>query len=155
GDQNVPVRITYRYRFVLPPAAPPVSAAAEREATPSAPADDRYTSTVHGARAAVETVEHSLDVEEVQRIPGTQGDTLKAIQSLPGVARAPFGLGLLIVWGSAPADTRTYVDGVYIPTLYHFGGLRSTLNSDMIQSLDFLPGGYSVDHGLGLGGVVD
>src|SRR5262249_50563020 len=81
--------------------------------------------------------------------------TLKAIQSLPGVARAPYGLGLLVVWGSAPVDTRTYVDGVYIPTLYHFGGLRSTVNSEMIQSLDFLPGGYSVDHGLGLGGVVD
>ncbi len=60
-------------------------------------------------------------------IPGTQGDTLKAVQNLPGVARAPFGIGLLPVWGSAPADTRVYVDGVNIPVLYHFGGLRSTV----------------------------
>ena len=82
-------------------------------------------------------------------IPGTQGDTLKAVQNLPGVARAPFGIGLLPVWGSSPVDTRVYVDGVNIPTLYHFGGLRSTVNSEMVAVADVrarrLPG---VDHGL-------
>ena len=80
-----------------------------------------------------ETVEQTLSGDEMRRIPGTQGDTLKAVQNLPGVARAPFGGGLLVVWGSAPDDTRIYVDGVYIPTLYHFGGLRSTVNSEMVQ----------------------
>ena len=114
-----------------------------------------YASTVRGKRAVVETVEQTLQADEIKRIPGTQGDVLKAVQNLPGVARAPFGIGLLVVWGSAPQDTRTYVDGVYIPTLYHFGGLRSTVNSEMVQSLTFTPGAYSVDHGLGLGGVVD
>ncbi len=116
---------------------------------------DRYSSTVRGKRVVVETVEQTLTTDEIKHIPGTQGDTLKAVQNLPGVARSPFGGGLLVVWGSAPQDTRTYVDGVYIPTLYHFGGLRSTIGSDFVQSLTFLPGGYGVDHGLGLGGVVD
>ena len=45
-------------------------------------------------------------------MPGTQGDTLKVVQNLPGVARAALGSGALIVWGAAPADTRVYVDGV-------------------------------------------
>ena len=40
--------------------------------------------------------------EELRHIPGTQGDTLKAVQNLPGVARAPFGGGQLVVWGSSP-----------------------------------------------------
>jgi hypothetical protein len=71
------------------------------------------------------------------------------------VARPPFNGGLLVVWGSAPTDTRTYVDGVFIPTLYHFGGLRSTVNSDIISSLVFMPGGYGVEHGRGLGGAVE
>jgi TonB family protein len=118
-------------------------------------AKERYASTVRGAKAVVETVEHTLTVEEVKRIPGTQGDTLKAVQNLPGVARSPFGVGLLSVWGSAPQDTRVYLDGVNIPTLYHFGGLRSTINSEMISGLTFVPGGYQVDHGLGLGGVIE
>ena len=87
---------------------------------------ERYASTVRAQKAVQETVEDTLQAEEFRRIPGTQGDTLKAIQNLPGVARAPFGGGQLSVWGSAPQDTRTYVDGVSIPTLYHFGGLRSS-----------------------------
>lgn len=116
---------------------------------------ERYSSTVRGKRAVVETIEHRLATEEIKRIPGTQGDTLKAVQNLPGVARAPFGIGLLPVWGSAPRDTRVFVDGVAIPNLYHFGGLRSTVNGEMVQGLTFAPGGFGVEHGLGLGGVVD
>ncbi len=116
---------------------------------------ERYASTVRGQRAVVETVEQTLTTAEIQHIPGTQGDTLKAVQNLPGVARAPFGIGLLPVWGSAPADTRVYIDGVNVPVLYHFGGLRSTVNSEMIDGLTFVPGGYKADHGLGLGGIVD
>ncbi len=115
----------------------------------------RYASIVRGRRAVVETIEHTLSTEEIRRIPGTQGDTLKAVQNLPGVARAPFGIGLLPVWGSAPQDTRVYVDGVTVPLLYHFGGLRSTVNSEMVQSLTFVPGAYQADHGLGLGGLVE
>lgn len=115
----------------------------------------RYTSTVRGQKPVVETVEQTLSGDELRHIPGTQGDTLKAVQNLPGVARAPFGGGQLIVWGSAPQDTRTYVDGVYIPTLYHFGGLRSTVNSELVSALSFSPGGYGVEHGRGLGGVVE
>ena len=98
-------------------------------------AREPYRSTVRGQRPVVEAVETTLSGDELRHIPGTQGDTLKAVQNLPGVARSPFGGGLLVVWGSAPQDTRTYVDGVYIPTLYHFGGLRSTVNSEMVSSL--------------------
>lgn len=115
----------------------------------------KYSTVVHGAKLIKQTLEQTLDIEEIKKIPGTQGDALKAVQTLPGVARAPFGAGQLIVWGSAPGDTRTYVDGVFIPTLYHFGGLRSTVSSDLIQSLEFTPGGYGTDYGRGLGGVVE
>ena len=58
-------------------------------------------------------------------VPGTQGDVLKVVENLPGVARAAAGSGALVVWGSAPQDTRVYVDGVHVPRLYHDGGYRS------------------------------
>jgi hypothetical protein len=116
---------------------------------------ERYTSVVRGERVVQEVSEITLSADELKRIPGTQGDTLKAVQNLPGVARAPFGGGQLIVWGSAPGDTRTYVDGVYIPTLYHFGGLRSTLNSEFVSALQFMPGGYGVEYGRGMGGAIE
>jgi hypothetical protein len=110
---------------------------------------------VRGDRPIVETLEQTLSQEEIKKVPGTQGDTLKAVQNLPGVARSAYGLGQLIVWGSRPQDTRAYVDGVYIPTLYHFAGLRSTVNAEMVQSLTFTPGAYSAERGLGVGGLVD
>ncbi|MEO6952700.1 MAG: TonB-dependent receptor [Polyangia bacterium] len=117
-------------------------------------ARQRFASTVRGKRVVQETVEYTLTADEVKHIPGTQGDTLKAVQNLPGVARSSFGGGQLAVWGSSPGDTRTYVDGVPIPILFHFGGLRSTVNSEVIQDLRFLPGGYSADYGRGTGGVI-
>ncbi len=124
------------------------------EVTWYAAGKERYTSTVRGKRVVQETVEYTLTAEEVKRIPGTQGDTLKAVQNLPGVARSAFGGGQIAVWGSSPGDTRTYVDGVQIPVLFHFGGLRSTVSSEIIEDLRFLPGGYSADYGRGTGGVI-
>jgi len=114
-----------------------------------------YTSTVRAARVSVQTVETTLSGDEIRRIPGTQGDTVKAVQNLPGVARSSFNGGQLVVWGSSPNDTRTYVDGVFIPTLFHFGGLRATVNSEIVESLTFRPGGYNVEWGRGMGGTVE
>jgi TonB family protein len=125
------------------------------EVTWFVPHRERYSSTVRGQRVVQETVEHTLSGEELRHIPGTQGDTLKAVQTLPGVARAPFGGGQIVVWGTQPSSTRSYVDGVFIPTLYHFGGLRSTVNGEMVQELTFIPGGFGVDYGRGYGGVVE
>ena len=58
------------------------------------------------------------------------------------------------MWGAAPNETRVNVDGVEIPTLYHVGGLRSTVNSDLVRSIDLSPGSYGAEYGRGLGGLV-
>ena len=89
-------------------------------------------------RIKKEAVETRIRTEEARRVPGTQGDTLKVVQNLPGVGRSAFGSGALIVWGSAPNETRVNVDGVEIPSLYHVGGLRSTINSDLVRSIDLV-----------------
>ena len=39
-------------------------------------------------RIKKEAVETRIRTEEARRVPGTQGDTLKVVQNLPGVARA-------------------------------------------------------------------
>lgn len=109
---------------------------------------------VRAPRIKKESVETTIRTEEARRVPGTQGDTLKVVQNLPGVARSSFGSGQIIVWGSAPKDTRVVINGVEVPALYHMGGLRSTINSDLVKSIDLLPGGYGPDYGRGLGGLV-
>jgi TonB family protein len=96
----------------------------------------------------------TVAAEQGRRVPGTQGDVLKVVESLPGVARAATGSGALVVWGAAPQDTRVYVDGVRLPTLYHAGGLRSVIAGDLVRSIELLPGGYGPTYGRGLGGIV-
>ena len=94
-----------------------------------------------------------LDTTEIRNLPGAGNDALRALQSLPGVARTPFGLGGLALRGTAPRDTKTYLDGIEVPLLYHFGGLASFLPTAAVDELTLQPGGSSVRYGRGLGGV--
>lgn len=98
-------------------------------------------------RERTEVTRHTLTIEEVKKIPGTFGDPVKVIQTLPGAARSPFGTGLLIIRGANPEDSAVYVDGIRIPIVYHLTGLTSVLSPDVVQSVDYLPGGYGVQFG--------
>src|SRR6185295_16095129 len=109
---------------------------------------------VKATRIKKETASVAIRTEEARKVPGTSGDTLKVVQNLPGVGRSSFGSGQLIVWGSAPNETRVFLDGVAIAALYHGGGLRSTINSDLIKSIELLPGAFGAEYGLGIGGLV-
>jgi TonB family protein len=109
---------------------------------------------IHATRIKKETASVSIRTEEARKVPGTQGDTLKVVQNLPGVGRSAFGSGQLVVWGAAPNETRVFIDGVDIPALYHGGGLRSTVNSDLIKSIDLVPGTFGSEYGRGIGGLV-
>jgi hypothetical protein len=94
-----------------------------------------------------------LDTAEIRNLPGAGNDALRALQSLPGVARTPFGLGGLALRGTAPRDTKVYLDGIEVPLLYHFGGIASFLPTAAVDELTLEPGGASVRYGRGLGGV--
>jgi TonB family protein len=101
-----------------------------------------------------QTVSTKVEASEGRRVAGTQGDVLKIVENLPGVARATAGSSQIVVWGAAPEDTRVYVDGLRIPLLYHFGGLRSVVHTDLVDSVELVPGGYGAAYGRGLGGLV-
>jgi TonB family protein len=111
--------------------------------------------TVRGQRPPREAVVHSIDQRELSRIPGTNGDALRGLLNMPGVAQPPAFAGLLVVRGSAPQDTQVFVDGTLVPLVYHFGGLSSVVPTEMIDRIDFYPGNYSAQYGRGMGGLVD
>jgi TonB family protein len=116
---------------------------------------DNEVIVVYEREREPETTRRTLSIGEVRRVPGTFGDPVRVIQSLPGAARAPFSGGLLVLRGSNPDDSNVYVDGVEVPLVYHLGGFRSILNPDLISAVDYLPGGYGVRYGRSIGGVVD
>jgi TonB family protein len=111
--------------------------------------------TVQGQRPPREVTRRTVEQREMLRIPGTNGDALRALQNLPGVARPPGLAGLLIVRGSAPQDTQTFVDGIYVPLIYHFGGLSSVIPTEMLEKIDFYPGNFSAQYGRVMGGIVE
>jgi TonB family protein len=97
----------------------------------------------------------SVSAEQGAKVAGTGGDVIKVVENLPGVARSSVGSGALVVWGAGAADTRVYVDDVHVPVLYHEGGYRSVIHSDLVQNVGLEPGGYGAAHGRGLGGLVN
>ncbi len=111
--------------------------------------------TVKGDRPPREVTRRTLGREEIDKIPGTNGDALRSLQNLPGVARPPPFSGALIVRGSAPEDTGIFIGGTAIPLVYHFGGLSSVVPTELLEKIDFYPGNFSAVYGRGMGGVVD
>ena len=112
--------------------------------------------TVVTAQREKREVSHqALTVGEITRIPGVSGDTVKVVQNLPGVARAPFGSGQLIVRGGNPRDTRVYVDGLPVPAVFHFGGLTSIYSSELLKEVEFQAGNFGATSGRAIGGRVN
>jgi TonB dependent receptor/TonB-dependent Receptor Plug Domain len=95
-----------------------------------------------------------VNSEQASKVAGTGGDAIKVVENLPGVARSSVGSGALVVWGAGTADTRVYVEGVHVPVLYHEGGFRSVIHSDLVKNVELEPGGYGASYGRGLGGLV-
>jgi TonB family protein len=114
-----------------------------------------YGLVVRGAKEEQEVTRRVVTADELASLPGTQGDVLKGLQNIPGFARAPLDSGLLVVRGSAPEDTQTFLNGMPIPLIYHFGGLTSVLPNNILTQIEFLPGVYSAKYGRGMGGIID
>jgi TonB family protein len=174
--QAVPARIAFRFEFALEaapspaaapapakPAQPVASRMSRTSATPAAPGPSGIEPTaveaididVTGERPPREPTQRTLEAEEIQKLPGTNGDALRSVTNMPGVARPPGLTGLLVVRGSAPEDTQVFVDGINVPIVYHFGGISSVVPSEMLERIDFYPGNFSPEYGRAMGGVVD
>lgn len=111
--------------------------------------------TVRGKRKPTGLTRYTLERDVLRQVPGTFGDPLRAVQNLPGINRAPYALGLLLVRGTGPNDSSTFIDGHEIPLLYHFLAGPSVLAPDMLSRIDYLPGNFSARYGRAIGGVLD
>ncbi|MBI5488622.1 MAG: TonB-dependent receptor [Deltaproteobacteria bacterium] len=138
-----------------PPADPSPAEPPPPPAPEAGPGDGAYETVVRAQRPPREAVRHTIETVEIVRMPGSGGDALRVVENLPGVARPSFGLGFIVIRGSAPQNTAFYVEGVQVPLLYHFGALRSAIAGDLIERLDFYPGNYSVRYGGVTGGILD
>jgi TonB family protein len=111
--------------------------------------------TVPGEKPHDAPTRRTLTHDELVNVPGSLNDPIRAVQNLPGMARSPFLGGQLLVRGSPAQDTGTYLDGHRIPQLYHFLGGPSVINEQLLDRIDFYPGGYGAYYGRNLTGAID
>lgn len=120
------------------------------------PTDNSPFRTVVAAQPVprAQVSEHRLTREEIATLPGSQGDPLRALQNLPGVTRPPLGLGLLVIRGSAPGQSRVYLGGHAMPRAFHILSLASVFPADVLDELQFVPGNFDAAYGGATGGIV-
>ena len=109
---------------------------------------------VHGRRKRTEVSRQVVSRQELQNMPGSSGDAVRAIENLPGVGAFATSAGL-VLRGSNREDSNVYLDGHFVPILFHFGGFKSVYNSDLLQDIEVLLGGFGAEYGRALGGIVN
>ncbi len=114
-----------------------------------------YEVVVYGKTEEKEVSRRQLTVTEVKKIPGLGGDAIRVVQAMPGVSRPSFGSGEVVVRGAPTWDSKFYLDGVTLPLLYHFGGLKSVYPSDALDGIDFYPGGFGTRYGGATAGAIE
>ncbi|WP_428266259.1 TonB-dependent receptor [Haliangium sp.] len=122
------------------------------------PASEVIQMTGQAPTAVIAPGQSRLDRLELRTAPGSRGDPVQAVRSLPGMSTAAVNSGtlgaLIVVRGTAPEDSAFMIDGVPIPSASHFGDVQSIVPAELIDEVEFLPGGFDVEHGGATGGIV-
>jgi len=102
-----------------------------------------------------------LSYEEIRRAPGARGDISRMLQTLAGVSPSSDDRNDLIIRGGSPSEVLFMIDHIDIPNPNHFGtqgatgGPISMINTELIEDVKFLAGGFSARYGHKLSGVMD
>jgi len=96
---------------------------------------------VTAERAREEVSRQVVTAEQLREVPGSFGDPVRALQSLPGVARPQSLEGNLVVRGAEGINTGFYVDDMPVPFLFHSLLGKSIINPSFVDDVEFFPGG--------------
>jgi hypothetical protein len=99
----------------------------------------------------------SVPIGKVTVMPslGGESDILKSLQMMPGIQSGNEASSGLYVRGGSPDQNLMVIDDVPIYYVNHLGGFVSTFNSDAINSMKLIKGGFPAHYGSRLSSVVD
>jgi hypothetical protein len=110
---------------------------------------------VEGTKEKTVLSRYKVRYDEIKRMPGTLGEALNSLQTLPGVFAPPFGFGNLVIRGADP-DTNTYLyDDLPILYAYHFDTINSVIHNDLIKTIDLYTGAFPANYNNALGGIIE
>ncbi len=111
-------------------------------------------------RVKEKTSKITLNPQELRRVPGTQGDPIKMLETLPGVITNSAGGGggndpnAIYVRGSSGGENSFWINRLPTDYLYHLWGI-SVVNPSLVKDFNIFLGGFPVEYDDVLGGVVD
>lgn len=110
---------------------------------------------VEGERLPPTVSRKDIRGSELMRIPGVGNDALKGLTTLPGIGVPNDYFGILYIRGSEPGSNLYYFDRTPLGYPFHWGGLLSTVSSEVIDKIDVYAGGYGAEFGLDSQAVLD
>jgi outer membrane receptor protein involved in Fe transport len=106
----------------------------------------------------------TLRRNELRQMPGTAGDVLRALSSLPGATAVSSQFGDLLVRGGLPSENLTFIDNIPLADFTYFndqydsnarGGRSAVIAPDVFDRLEFSAGGFGARYGDKLSSALD
>ena len=166
-DAEIPDLGTYTFRILRPTGIQEL----EKAITADGEVVTLYTDKVVKPKGGIEVEgqkdktilsRYKVRYDEIKRMPGTLGEALNALQTLPGVFAPPaFGgntggcFGGIVIRG-ADCNTNTYLyDDLPIFYAYHYDTINSVIHNDLIKTIDIYTGAYPANFANATGGVIE
>jgi outer membrane receptor protein involved in Fe transport len=134
-----------------PSASPAAASASASQLTLQRVVIQGNRAPAQGAQGSVTT----LSGREAALVPGAGIDSIKALQTLPGVAAEGEGSSEPVVRGSRPGDNAYYIDFIPVGYMFHLGGALSVLPGDLVQSFDLHSAAFGPQFANVTGAAVD
>jgi hypothetical protein len=104
-----------------------------------------------------------LNRAQIRSTPGTGGDVLRVIDTLPGVSSVSGEFADLIVRGGTVGENLTFIENIPVGDFTYFtdqydngrGGRISLLTPDTVERLNFSAGGFGVRYGDKMSSMLD
>lgn len=101
-----------------------------------------------------EPVEHAITPREARDAPGTMGDPLRIIETLPGVVPVVSGLPFAFIRGAPPGGTLYLYDDIPMPLLNHIAVGPAVIHPRMLGDIRLFAGASPARYGRHTGGVI-
>lgn len=98
-----------------------------------------------------------LQPKQIKKLPGFFGETdiMKVLQLTPGVQSGGEAKSDIFVRGGSPDQNLILLDGIPLYYVSHFGGFISIFNTDAIQDVNLIKGGFPARYGNRLSSVLE
>lgn len=116
-----------------------------------------YQMVVRQKKSGSEVSSQNISGQEADQTAGSGRDVLTSVKNMPGINSFSVFNGIgdgLIIRGSNQEDSIISVGDHSIPGYYHFMGFESIIEPELVESIDYIAGGFSARYGDALGGVI-